>query len=63
MFDLKTARLKARVSQEKLSFLSGVGRFNIGQHERGVRELSPQELKSIKSALDKERKNVANKKG
>lgn len=52
--ELKASRNKLRMSQARLAFLSGVGRYKIAMHEVGGGSLAPDEITKIRQTLQQE---------
>jgi len=58
MEKIKETRTRLRISQSKLSRLSGVSRFRIYLHERGDLALTDAEIVRIRDAAREEAKTV-----
>lgn len=60
--ELKEARFKVKLTQMRLAFLSGVGRFKINTYENGYHDLSQQDMDSIIGVLEREKADGAGRK-
>lgn len=59
--DIKKYRELKGISQIKLAFLTGIGRYRLYLHEKGYKKLSLEELEKVESILRQKEKKCPHK--